>query len=188
MRTFLLVAVAAILGVLLVSQWSYLSSLTQKQRIIATSAFPIVSENAPPFDLPTITGERVRLADYEGRPVLLYFWTTWCGICKRELPILVDYSEGAEVPVSVISVCSGRSPEKAREIAAGLDVSFPVGYEDDRLVVESYQPQEEGLRRQITAFPFAVIIDADGKVVYALAGRFGSVEGLLDTLDRLELR
>ena len=32
---------------------------------------------APGFDAPTLGGKAVRLAELRGRPVLLYFWTTW---------------------------------------------------------------------------------------------------------------
>jgi hypothetical protein len=32
---------------------------------------------APSFSLKTIEGKTAALADYRGRPVLLYFWATW---------------------------------------------------------------------------------------------------------------
>lgn len=32
---------------------------------------------APAFALPDLTGETVRLADFRGKVVLLYFWATW---------------------------------------------------------------------------------------------------------------
>ncbi len=35
-----------------------------------------------------LAGARVRLADFEGRMVLLNFWATWCAPCVREMPSL----------------------------------------------------------------------------------------------------
>ena len=41
---------------------------------------------APAFSLPETFGGSVGSESYRGRPVLLVFWTTSCGICRRELP------------------------------------------------------------------------------------------------------
>jgi hypothetical protein len=62
-----------------------------------------------------------------------------------------------------------------------------VGYDDDKVIAAQYQPQEEGVSRQITAFPFLAIIDTDGTVIYAWAGRIHSVDELVQTLEDLEL-
>jgi len=187
MRTALILALAVALGVLVVSQWSYLEDLTQKQRIIATSSFPIVGEPAPSFDLPALDGDRLRLADYAGRPVIVYFWTTWCTVCKHEMPLLVEYYETQAAPIPLVSICSGRTETAAREVVTEFGLGFPVGYDEGKAIASAYQPREEGARRQITAFPFLAVIDADGTVLYALAGRCGSVEELVSTLERLEL-
>ena len=40
----------------------------------------------PPFDAGTAAGQKVSLADFEGRVVLLNFWATWCSSCLREMP------------------------------------------------------------------------------------------------------
>lgn len=48
----------------------------------------MAGREAPGFSLRGAYGGRVDLSDYRGRPVLLVFWTTGCGICRRELPVI----------------------------------------------------------------------------------------------------
>jgi len=57
---------------------------------------------APDFTLEDLHGQKVSLASYKGKAVLINFWATWCGPCKIETPWLVDLrnqyaSQGFEV-------------------------------------------------------------------------------------------
>ena len=52
---------------------------------------PTVGEPAPNFELTTFDGQKIRLSDLKGHVVVLNFWATWCGPCKRELPLLSAY-------------------------------------------------------------------------------------------------
>lgn len=68
---------------------------------------------APPFALPDLDGKTVRLEDFRGKVLLLFFWATWCPFCREELPgllkvarplesdglavLLVDIREGEEL-------------------------------------------------------------------------------------------
>ena len=45
---------------------------------------------APQFQLSDLNGNQVSLADFEGQVVVLNFWATWCGPCRREVPDMVE--------------------------------------------------------------------------------------------------
>jgi hypothetical protein len=46
-------------------------------RLRALDVIPLDGVAASTFTLPTLAGQQVSLADFQGRPVLLYFWATW---------------------------------------------------------------------------------------------------------------
>ena len=61
--------------------------------------------SAEAFDLPAIEGdERVALADFRGRPVVVNFFASWCTACDAELPYFADISEQVQDDVTFIGV------------------------------------------------------------------------------------
>lgn len=51
---------------------------------------PLKGKPAPQFALEDLSGNRVSLASYKGKAVLINFWATWCAPCKIETPWLVE--------------------------------------------------------------------------------------------------
>ncbi|MCD8339125.1 MAG: TlpA family protein disulfide reductase, partial [Burkholderiales bacterium] len=61
----------------------------------------------PKFELKTLDGQPVNLADYHGKLLILNIWATWCLPCIREIPMLIDLQkklEGTDVVLMGVAV------------------------------------------------------------------------------------
>lgn len=57
------------------------------------------------WTLTSVSGEQVTLSDYQGRPVILVFWATWCPYCKKLLPGIAELNDKyAEKGLKIIAV------------------------------------------------------------------------------------
>jgi thiol-disulfide isomerase/thioredoxin len=79
------------------------------------------------FVLKDMDGREVNLADFEGRPLLVNFWATWCGPCKHEIPVFVDLVERyREQQFTVVGISVDDTPEELREFAKTYGMNYPV--------------------------------------------------------------
>ena len=74
-------------------------------------AIPFVLKDKPAldFELETLEGERVRLSDYRGKPVVINFWSTWCEPCKAEHDVLQRGAATYDSSVQFLVVSSSTS-------------------------------------------------------------------------------
>ncbi len=75
-----------------------------------------VGARAPALSFTTLEAERVELGQFKGQPVVLNFWATWCGACKREQPNLDRLAR--EVPDVVVLGLSDEPESTLRSLAA----------------------------------------------------------------------
>ncbi|HEY3238396.1 MAG TPA: TlpA disulfide reductase family protein [Acidimicrobiia bacterium] len=89
-------------------------------------ATPAVDNPTPSaFDLPALEGDgRVRLADFEGTPLVVNFFASWCGPCDVELPVFADAARKLEGKVRFVAV----NAQELRHSAA-LDMAARHGLE-----------------------------------------------------------
>ena len=110
---------------------------------------------APGFTLTALDGRRVSLDDQTGRPVVLNFWATWCGPCRRELPMLARAAT-AHPGVSVLALDQGEDAATVRGFVAGLPGAAAIVLLDSARSV--------GAEYAVGGLPVSVAIDAGGAV------------------------
>ena len=121
----------------------------------------LLNRPAPDFELKTLEGERVHLSDLRGHPVLLNFWASWCGPCRRELPELVKIHAAFQDKGLRILGVNDEGKSAARGYAQKAELPF------DTLDDSNYK-----LHRlyRVRSIPSVFLIDGDGKVVRFFSG------------------
>jgi len=122
------------------------------------------SGSAPDFELVDLSGSTKSLADYSGKVVMLNFWATWCGPCKREIPDFIELQDEYRDQGFEIVGISLDDPAKTDEVARfsrdqGINYDVLYGH---RGVAEAYG----GVR----SIPTTFLIDRSGAVVASITG------------------
>lgn len=149
------------------------------------STAPAASDALPTYDatladdpavgtvIPTVTGkdfngDDITISGDDGKAKVILFVAHWCPHCQREIPLLKEHLDDTPMPddVELITVSTSVKPGAdnypPQEWLDSEDWSAPVLADDEAGTVA----QAYGL----SAFPYFVVVDADGKVVARASG------------------
>ncbi|MFC1908508.1 TlpA family protein disulfide reductase [Chloroflexota bacterium] len=138
-----------------------------------------VGNPAPDFQLQNLDGQIISLSEFQGKPVLLNFWATWCGPCREEMPYFQEIFEDeawANRELVILAIDLGESLSEVAGFADNLGLAFPILLDVN---------QEIGLIYNIRVIPSTFIIDKDGIIIDMKIGAFSSKEEISRRLNNL---
>jgi len=134
---------------------------------------------APAFRLARLGGgPPVDLASLRGKAVVVNFWSSYCGPCKKEMPQLQQASRRwAARDVTVVGIDTLDNHRAARDFATNHGVTYPIGFDDVAEIAERYG---------VSFTPTTFFVDRQGRIVDSTVGRL--TDSQLDTKIRRALR
>jgi thiol-disulfide isomerase/thioredoxin len=130
----------------------------------ATLSYRFAGQKAPTAPFADADGQDVTLADFEGKPLLLNIWATWCAPCKAEMPTLDALARLEKDRMAVIAVSQdleGRTP--VLTFFKETKVKNLVPYTDaDNAILAAFNNN--------IALPTTILYDSAGKEVWRIAG------------------
>lgn len=117
-------------------------------RIAAETEGLEVGQRAPDFvgrhgeldvRLADLDGRELRLADFSGRPVWVFFWATWCPPCQQETPdIRAAYEANRDAGLVVVAVDVQEPVDTIRGYAERYGLTYTIGVDTYAAIMKTY--------------------------------------------------
>ncbi len=127
-----------------------------------------LAADAPKVDLTlkNANGEKVRLRDLRGKPVVLNFWATWCVPCAAEMPILVDLEKDYS-PRGVVFLAASLDDAKTKAKIPAFLAEHKVGFK----VWYGASADDLDQLKLGGAVPDTAFLDPEGHILFRILGQ-----------------
>jgi peroxiredoxin len=130
-----------------------------KQKLVALKGITVGGE-APDFSQATPDGEELKLSELRGKIVLVDFWASWCGPCRRENPNVVKlYNQYKEKGFEILGVSLDRDKDRWLQAIEADQLTWH--HVSDLKGWSNEAAKMYGVR----SIPHTVLLDAEGKVM-----------------------
>jgi thiol-disulfide isomerase/thioredoxin len=137
------------------------SLVEQIEDPISAAIGQLVGKQAPEIGLKATDGKDIFLKSFQGKPVLLDFWATWCPPCVESLPALEKlYREIAKSGLIFLSLDQDEQSRTAEEFWSRHNEPWPNFHASADTL--GHFPKH--------GIPYFVLIDASGQIVFSAAG------------------
>jgi thiol-disulfide isomerase/thioredoxin len=115
---------------------------------------------AKDFTLLDMNGNKVRLSELaEDKPLLLYFWASWCKPCRLITPQVSTLAEKYKDRITIIGINVGGvdSLKAVKKYGKRYEINYPLLIDSDNETVETYS---------VHAIPTLILLDKNGKILF----------------------
>jgi len=172
MRASLLIVAAALLAGtagLLAGRWWFAPERLPDPPAPPGVTVLAIGERRIDLVLPDLAGQPQSLAQFDGKPLLINFWATWCPPCVRELPLLDAWHARRDSDgLAVLAIALETDPTPVAAFLAERGLALPVWLaQPARTDVSTTFGNTRGV------LPYSVLISADGRL---LAQKLGEID------------
>ena len=120
----------------------------------------LVGQQAPEISLPDVSGKEIKLSSFKGKYVLVDFWASWCGPCRRENPNVVKaYNKYKDKNFTILGVSLDEEKDQWQKAIQNDGLTWTqisdLKYWSS-VVVPLYH---------IEGIPYNVLVDPNGKII-----------------------
>ena len=119
---------------------------------------------APALKLSDMDGNTTDLRELRGKWVFVHFWASWCGPCRRELPLLQELPGQLDAErFAMVLINTAEDEDTVFSFLAAVAPDLNTLLDKDGLSTEAWRPR---------GLPATYLVDPEGRVQYqALGGR-----------------
>lgn len=130
----------------------------------------------PALQLGDLDGRAVDVESLRGQPTVINLWATWCGPCRREMPVLAE-AQRTMPQVRFVFADQGESAATVRQFLQAQQLTLQHVLTDESLQLSNYY--------NVRGYPTTLFIDARGRLRDTHMGEL-SPATLADRLQRIE--
>lgn len=128
--------------------------------VVSSMLATTIGQTAPDISLTTPEGKELSLSSFKGKVVLIDFWASWCGPCRKEMPNVVKaYAKFKNKGFEIFGVSLDMDKDRWVEAIAKDGITWPQVSDLKQWgssVVKLYN---------IQGIPYTVLLDKEGKIL-----------------------
>lgn len=121
------------------------------------------------FTLPALgqAGQQISLSQYQGKPVIINFWASWCEPCQKETPLLASWYKQQHGHVVLLGLDENDTTANALTFAHAKGVSYPIGFDPQVTAALAYN---------VGGLPQTFFLNAQHRIVDHVLGAVTSAQ------------